>query len=122
MKNPVSRRHFLRGFGGVALGLPFLEALAPRQAQAQEAAIQRFGVFYGCNGVDMSRWFPKGAYGPLTEQHLTDTANEALIPFMSKLLIPRGIHMAPRSGGGTQAAVMIMAVAWRRSSPLTQRR
>jgi hypothetical protein len=99
MKNPVSRRHFLRGFGGVALGLPFLEALAPRRAQAQEAAIQRFGVFYACNGVDMSRWFPNGAYGPLTEQHLAGTANDALSPFVSKLLIPRGLHMAPRSGG-----------------------
>ena len=52
----VSRRHFLRGLGGVAVGLPFLEALAPRSAQAQTAAaIQRFGVFMGCNGVDMGR-------------------------------------------------------------------
>jgi hypothetical protein len=96
---PVSRRHFLRGFGGVALGLPFLEALAPREAHAQAAAIQRFGVFYACNGVDMSRWFPNGEYGALTDQHLLGTANEALVPFRNKLLIPRGLHMAPRAGG-----------------------
>lgn len=97
---PVSRRHFLRGFGGVTLGLPFLEALAPRSASAQTAAaIQRFGVFFACNGVDMARWFPAGAYGALTDQHLIGTANEALVPVRSKLLIPRGIHMAPRSGG-----------------------
>jgi hypothetical protein len=97
---PVSRRHFLRGLGGATLGLPFLEALAPRTARAQALGpIQRFGVFFGCNGVDMARWFPAGAYGALTDQHLTGTANEALIPFRSKLLIPRGIHMAPRSGG-----------------------
>ena len=98
-KPPVSRRHFLRGFGGVALGLPFLEALAPREAHAQAAAIQRFGVFYACNGVDMSRWFPNGEYGALTDQHLLGTANEALVPFRNKLLIPRGLHMAPRAGG-----------------------
>ncbi len=98
-KKPVSRRHFLRGFGGVTLGLPFLEALAPRSAQAQQAVIQRFGVFFGCNGVDMGRWFPNGAYGSLTDQHLAGTANEALVPFRSKLLFPRGLHMAPRSGG-----------------------
>ena len=97
--SPIARRHFLRGFGGVALGLPFLEALAPRMAHAQNAAIQRFGVFFGCNGVDMTRWFPSGAYGALTDQHLVGTANEALVPFRSKLLIPRGIHMAPRGGG-----------------------
>lgn len=96
---PVSRRHFLRGFGGVALGLPFLEALAPRAAHAQAAAIQRFGVFFACNGVDMSRWFPNGEYGALTDQHLLGTANEALVPFRNKLLIPRGLHMAPRAGG-----------------------
>jgi hypothetical protein len=97
---PVSRRRFLRGLGGISLGLPFLEALAPRGAAAREApAIQRFGVFFGCNGVDMTRWFPKGPYGALADAHFVGTANEALIPFRRKLLIPRGIHMAPRSGG-----------------------
>jgi hypothetical protein len=97
---PLSRRSFLRGFGGVTVGLPFLEALAPRSAQAQTAtALQRFGVFFGCNGVDMGRFFPNGPYGALTDQHLVGTANEALIPFRSKLLIPRGLHMAPRGGG-----------------------
>src|SRR5690606_12602692 len=75
----VSRRLFLRGFGGATLGLPFLEALAPRVARGQEApVIQRFGVFFACNGVDMGRWFPAGPYGALTEQHLLGTANEAL--------------------------------------------
>ncbi len=97
---PVSRRHFLRGFGGATLGLPFLDALAPRAAAARTAsAIQRFGVFFGCNGVDMSRWFPRGPYGALSDEHLAGTANEALIPFRTQLLIPRGIHMAPRGGG-----------------------
>ena len=57
------------------------------------------GVFFGCNGVDVTRWFPRGQYGTLTDTHLEGTANEALIPFRRKLLIPRGIHMAPRSGG-----------------------
>jgi hypothetical protein len=97
---PLPRRQFLRGFGGALVGLPFLEALAPRSARAQSSsALQRFGVFFACNGVDMSRWFPTGPYGALTDQHLIGTANEALVPFRSKLLIPRGIHMAPRGGG-----------------------
>jgi hypothetical protein len=97
---PLSRRRFLRGLGGISLGLPFLDALAPRAAAAREVdAIQRFGVFYGCNGVDVTRWFPKGPYGALTDSHFEGTANEALIPFRRKLMIPRGIHMAPRSGG-----------------------
>src|SRR6185369_6749578 len=70
------------------------------EAAARAAGtIQRLGVFYGCNGVDMTRWFPRGPYGALTEAHLGGTANEALLPFRSKLLIPRCIHMAPRGGG-----------------------
>jgi uncharacterized protein DUF1552 len=97
---PVSRRHFLSGLGGVTLGLPFLEGLAPRTVHAREAdTVRRFGVFFGCNGVDMSRWFPRGPYGALSAEHLEGTANEALIPWLDKLLIPRGIHMAPRGGG-----------------------
>jgi len=100
-----SRRAVLRGFGGAMLGLPFLEALAPRRARAQaEPALTRFGVFFCCNGVDMARWFPKGEFGALTDAHLSGTANEVLTPFRSKLLFPRGVHMSPRGfdrdGGG----------------------
>jgi hypothetical protein len=104
MKKPnmssVSRRNFLRGFGGVTLGLPFLETLAPRLARAQAAPVEtRFGVFFACNGVDVDRWFPTGNFGPLTEQSLAGTANEVLAPLRSKLLFPRGVHMAPRGFG-----------------------
>ena len=93
----VGRRRFLRGLGGVALGLPFLETLAPRSAQAQAAeTITRFGVFFACNGVDVTRWFPTTDFGALTADSLRGTANEVLDPFRSKLLFPRGVHMAPR--------------------------
>jgi hypothetical protein len=101
----MRRRRFLRGFGGAVVGLPFIEALTARGAGAQAtAAVKRFGVFFCCNGVDMTRWFPKGAYGALTDAHLTGTANEVLLPHRSKLLFPRGVHMSPRGfdrdGGG----------------------
>jgi hypothetical protein len=100
----LPRRRFLRGLGGVMVGLPFLEALAPRRASAQATAIKRFGVFFACNGVNMERWFPDGAYGALSDAHLAGTANEALTPLRSKLLFPRGVHMSPRGfdrdGGG----------------------
>ncbi len=98
MSARIGRRQLLRGLGGAALGLPFLEATQARGAASAEP-IRRFGVFFACNGVEMSRWFPRGSYGPLTAAHLKGTANEALIPHVSKLLIPRGLHMAPRSGG-----------------------
>jgi hypothetical protein len=104
--NSVSRRRFLRGFGGVVLGLPFLETLAPRSLKAQEAqAIKRFGVFFACNGVNMGRWFPTTSFGALTAQSLIGTANEPLDGLRGKLLYPRGVHMSPRGfnrdkGGG----------------------
>ncbi|HEY3494600.1 MAG TPA: DUF1552 domain-containing protein [Polyangiaceae bacterium] len=107
MRKPFSRpsrRRFLRGVGGVVVGLPFLEALAPRRATAQSSVIKRFGVFFACNGVNMDRWFPDGDYGALSDGHLQGTANEALLPHRSKLLFPRGVHMTPRGfdrdGGG----------------------
>jgi hypothetical protein len=95
----LPRRRFLAGFGGVLVGLPYLESLAPRAAQAQVSPVKRFGVFFACNGVNMDRWFPNGEYGSLTEAHLTGTANEALNPFRDKLLYPRGVHMSPRGWG-----------------------
>jgi hypothetical protein len=86
------------------VGLPFLEALVPRQAGAQAAAVKRFGVFFACNGVNMERWFPTTEAGALTAASLMGTANEPLVPFVDKLLIPRGVHMTPRGfdrdGGG----------------------
>jgi len=101
--NSVSRRRFLRGFGGVVLGLPFLETLAPRSLKAQEAqVIKRFGVFFACNGVNMDRWFPTSAFGALTAQSLLGTANEPLDGLRSKLLYPRGVHMSPRGFGRDQ--------------------
>ena len=62
----LRRRRFLRGMGGVIVGLPFLEALAPRAHAQPPPALKRFGVFFACNGVNMSRWFPKGGYGALS--------------------------------------------------------
>jgi len=99
-----SRRHFLAGVGGVMVGLPFLEALAPKTARGQSTAIKRFGSFLCCNGVNMDKWFPTVKSGTLADSHLVGTANEVLTPLRSKLLFPTGVHMTPRGfdrdGGG----------------------
>ncbi len=62
----LSRRSFLRGLGGLTIGLPFLETLAPRTAHAQVTSPKRFVVFFECNGVNMERFFPVTPYGALT--------------------------------------------------------
>ena len=54
MKTHFKRRAFLRGAGGITLGLPFLEALAPRKAAAQTATTpKRLAIFFNHNGVNM---------------------------------------------------------------------
>ena len=56
----------------------------------------RMVIFFTCNGVNMSRFFPTTPYGALTADSLTGTSLKSLAPLASKLLIPRGMHMVPR--------------------------
>lgn len=61
---PLPRRTLLRG-AGVCLALPFLEAMVPRRASAQNAGKQRFFAFFYPNGTDPGRWEPPaGALDP----------------------------------------------------------
>ena len=59
----LSRRTVLRG-AGVALGLPWLEAMVPSAfGQSKAAAIKspvRMAVLYMANGVNPSKWTPEG--------------------------------------------------------------
>jgi hypothetical protein len=94
------RRMFLRGVGGVTVGLPFLETFAPRTAAAQAAMTpKRLGIFFNCNGVNMQKWFPTSAYGALTPASFTGTDLEPLASYAPKILLPRGIHQVPRGFG-----------------------
>src|SRR5881409_2372636 len=56
----LSRRTVLRG-AGVALGLPWLEAMMPsaRAAAAGKSPV-RMAVLYMANGVNTSQWTPEG--------------------------------------------------------------
>src|SRR5437764_80624 len=54
----LARRAVLRGAGGIAIGLPFLDAMRPRQAHAQMVAPRRFVAMYTSNGTVPSMWRP----------------------------------------------------------------
>jgi hypothetical protein len=58
----LSRRRLLRG-AGVALGLPWLEAMMPSSASAAAAATSpvRLAVLYMANGVNTDMWNPTGS-------------------------------------------------------------
>jgi len=101
----MRRRHFLRGLGTLAVGLPFLESLAPRQARAQAngPSPKRFIAFFECNGVEMDRFWPNVPYGALTPSSFdSNTPLSEVSSYASRLLIPRGLSMTPRASWGGQ--------------------
>ncbi len=56
-KKALPRRSFLRSFGGGAIALPFLDAMAPALSAAPKSPI-RMGFVYVPNGIDMRHWTP----------------------------------------------------------------
>jgi hypothetical protein len=84
----LARRTFLRGVG-VAIGLPFLEAMVPAMARAATApvAARRLGFFYIPNGVVMDKWTPAGTGAGF---EFSPTL-KALEPFRDQLLVVSGL-------------------------------
>lgn len=70
----LDRRTLLRGAGGVALGLPFLQAMMPRTAKAAPGDMPtRLLILYNAQGVLMDQWAPTGdaqnyTFGPILQQ------------------------------------------------------
>lgn len=54
---PLSRRILLRG-AGVAMALPFLDAMTTTRATAAAAPVKRFITFFYPNGTDPPKWNP----------------------------------------------------------------
>ncbi len=98
-----NRRKFLRGMGGVAIGLPFLETFASRKAWA--APPKRFAVYFQCNGVNKETWWPKGSFGKLTADSLTGTSMAPLKAHVSKLLVPKPLNGFPKGYGQDKVPV-----------------
>src|SRR5881398_464285 len=89
-KKHISRRTVLRG-AGVALALPFLEAMVPAAtATAQTAANPkpRFAGLFVCHGMAPGYWIPdKEGIGPDFKFCL-----KPLEPFRDQVNIPRRLH------------------------------
>ncbi len=114
----MKRRHFLRGVGGVVIGLPFLEGLLPRHADAVQVS-SKFAVFVRQgNGVQQAtasgepeRFWPSFAPGAFTPAALaadTERAVSELAEHANDLTIVRGLgfhdpaNACRHSGGGNQ--------------------
>src|SRR3954471_22961028 len=96
MKN-LSRRTLLRG-AGVTLGLPWLEAMMPREARAASQTAKnpvRMAGLYMPNGVNVSHWYPTGAG---RDFQLAKTL-EPVAPFKDQLLVLSNLWNAAAKGG-----------------------
>jgi len=83
----------LRGLGGACVAAPFLSSLGDRRARAQAAPAPRrliaMWTHYGCI---TTRFFPVKSHGTLGAEDLSSTTLAPLIPYLDKLLMPRGIR------------------------------
>jgi hypothetical protein len=101
VSKPVTRRQLLKGTG-VALSLPWLETLAPREARAAVPnAARRYISLYFPNGT-ADFWHPTGADASWTLSPIL----EPLTPNKARLLVlqnvgnysPWGMHIEPSHG------------------------
>lgn len=92
----LPRRTLLRGIGGVAIGLPLLDAMIkPGRAHAQAARPKRFGLFFSPNGSFAENWQPTG-----TEREFTlSTILSPLEPFKQKLVVVQGVDTVASKHG-----------------------
>jgi hypothetical protein len=99
MSKRYNRRRFIRGAGGLILGLPALEAFAPRKALA--AGVSQFTLFMAQangsiqgTGGDPDMFWPR-ATGPLSAATMTgtdvDRATSELKDYAAKLILIKGI-------------------------------
>ena len=89
----LNRRIFLRGLGGACVAAPFLSSLSARGVKAQAVtAPKRLILLYTHYGCVTTRFFPKRSHGALAAQDLQGSSLEPLVPFVDKLLMPRGIR------------------------------
>jgi hypothetical protein len=102
----LSRRTLLRGAGGVALGLPFLEIMGqPKAALGQSmpgytaaGMPKRFIVWFTPNGTIPSAWTPTGGESDFEFSRIL----KPLEPFRKKLLIIDGVDQTGEGGDGHQ--------------------
>lgn len=99
----LNRRTVLRGAGGVAIALPWLEAMAPRLASAAPAP-RRFAVVFFSNGVVTSQWNPTGSGSAFTLSPILAPLED----LQSKIVVLQGITMesARQQGGNGHQAGM----------------
>jgi hypothetical protein len=96
----LSRRTVLRGAGGVAIALPFLEAMRPARALAAATPPppKRFLVFFSPNGTIPNAWRPTGSETSFT----LPTILAPLEPHKGDIIVIQGVDQQGGGGDGHQ--------------------
>jgi hypothetical protein len=116
----LNRRTLLRGGFGVAIALPWLEAMsAPRPASAQGTAgltpsgfPKRFLVYFTPNGTINGNWLPRGTQNSWELSRIL----LPLAPFKSKLTFAAGFGQSGEGGDDHQNGMQGMLTSQRLNS------
>jgi hypothetical protein len=101
----LSRRALLRGAGGVAIALPWLEAMvSDRRARAATEPARRFLAVYNPGGTILDAWRPSGTENDFTLSPIL----APFAPVKNELVVLDGIDMASAEGEQNQAGM----IAW----------
>jgi hypothetical protein len=96
MTKHMNRRIFLRGLGGACVAAPFLSSVAEKAAKGAGVAPagppKRLIVMFTHYGCITTKFFPTKSHGALTAADLDTTTLKHLSPYVSKVLLPRGIR------------------------------
>ena len=98
----LSRRTILRGAGGAAIALPWLEAMRPRRARAAATApVKRFVVMFSANGTLPTQWTPTGSETSFTLSPILTP----LAAHQADLVIVQGLYQQGAGGDGHQNGI-----------------
>jgi hypothetical protein len=112
----LSRRAVIKGAGGIAIALPWLEIMTRgRRARAATPPPARFLAVYQPGGTVLSKWTPTGT-------ETSPTLSPILAPFepvKNRLLIFSGIDMKSAVGEQRQAGIIAWLTGSVQSTPLS---
>jgi hypothetical protein len=106
----LSRRAVLRGAGGIAIALPWLEIMQPeRRAHAAPPPAKRFIAVFTPGGTVLENWRPTGTENDFTLSPIL----QPLAALRERLMVVDGVDMKSAVGEEKQAGI----VAWLTGTP-----
>jgi hypothetical protein len=94
----LTRRDVLRGAGGIALSLPWLEAMAANPKDPQGPVPKRVGYVYVPNGIYMSLFQPRQAGRDFDMPEIM----QPMRPFQERMIVYTGIDNPAGQHGGAE--------------------